>query len=187
MTVIESMHIRKIKSENLLSGKGQALDLGCGVGSDAISLAAMGYSVDAVDQNQASTDALVLKAKENNFSINIYHKDIKDFNIQAGKYSIIICNNVLPFVEDKQAILELLKNIANGLGSKGVLYFTAFGPRDEWADNPKMSFFDYDELVKFLGTLSIEIYHRSTEEGYGKKMDGSIKYWHIHRFFCIKK
>ena len=185
MAITESMYIKKMKGENLISGKGQALDLGCGMGTDSLALAQIGYEVDAVDSHADRIRAL--EEQKNKLTIHVVQADIRDFNIEQEKYSVIICNNVLSFLKSKDELFAMIRKVSNGLAPQGVLYFTVFGPRDEWANNKEMSFIDYDSILTFLNDLPLKIYHRSTEEGYGKKMDGGIKYWHIHRFFCIKK
>lgn len=186
MREFESIHIKKIKSENLLPNiKGKALDLGCGTGADSLALAQMGYEVDSVDSHSERIQALGEKIGE--FNIHAMQADIRGFNLEKEKYSVIICNNVLSFLKNREEIFAMIRKMSYGLIPQGVTYFTIFGPHDGWAENREMSFLEYEDVLKFLNDLPLKIYHRSTEEGYGKKMDGTIKYWHIHRFFCTKK
>lgn len=91
------------------------------------------------------------------------------------------------FFKNREEIFTTIRKMFDGLIPQGVVYFTVFGPRDEWVGNKDMTFLEYEDILKFINDLPLKIYHRSTEEGNGKKMDGTIKYWHIHRFFCIKK
>jgi|SRR3989344_1544168 len=180
-----SLYLQKMQSEDLLNKKGNALDLGCGAGADSLALAQMGYEVDSVDSHNERIQAL--KEKIGELNIRAVQVDIRDFNIDREKYSVIICSNVLSFLKNKEEIFTTIRKMSDGLVPQGVMYFTVFGPHDEWADNKEMMFIEYEDVLKFLNDLPLKIYHRSTEEGYGKKMDGTIKYWHIHRFFCVKK
>lgn len=180
-----SLYLQKMQSESLLSKRGNALDLGCGTGADSLALAQMGYDVDSVDSHNDRVQTL--KEKIGELNIHAIQVDIRDFNIDREKYSVIICNNVLSFLKNKEEILNMIRKMSDGLVPQGAMYFTVFGPHDGWADNKEMSFLEYEDILKFLNGLPLKIYHRSTEEGYGKKMDDTIKYWHIHRFYCIKK
>ena len=177
--------LRKMFDEKLLRNTGRALDLGCGGGVDAQELAELGYAVDAVEKDEKYSEALSKLAQ--NLSVSVHLAAIETFPIHPSTYSVIIANNSLPFISEKKCVKDILRKSVAGLTENGVLYFTLFGPKDAWASKNGMSFFAYDEALAFLQTLPVSVYHRSTEEGYGKTMKDEIKYWHIHRFFCMKK
>ncbi len=165
------------KISYLLDGKGHALDLGCHTGQDSLRLAEMGYMVDAVD----------IKPFSKTTEFNFIQSDIVDFKIEKEKYSLIWASRVLPFVPDKKEVEKIISNMVNGLKKGGVMYFSLFGHKHEWADDPKMSFFDKEEVLVALKKLPVKIYNQSEEEGYGQTMDGSIRYRHIYNFYCVKK
>lgn len=172
------------------SEKGRALDLGCATGTDSFSLAELGYSVDAVDLNSENIDLLkkaLVSDSGQSFNINPICSDIRTFDIQADKYTLIICNNVLPFISDKEMVKKLISDMSSGLVSGGNLYFSVFGPKDAWAGKMDMSFFESEEILGILSVLPLEIYERSTTEGYNKTMKDVVKYSHIHRFILKKK
>lgn len=175
-----SFHIRKMKSEGLLKDGSVALDLGCGSGRDTLVLAELGYRVDAVDKNNELED----KSDQN---IAFTQQDITDFLIKPDYYDIIIANNSLPFLPGRETLKQKIAEMALGLKVGGKVFLTLFGPNDQWAQEQKpMSFFSYTEAVGLLVSLPLRLYWQSTEEGYGKTMKGNIKYWHIHRFLCIR-
>lgn len=177
--------LKKIIDEKLLSDGGRVLDLGCGEGVDAKELALLGHTIDVVEVSPQHLVSLEKLAKE--FPITVHAVSIEKFAIQKDTYALVIANNSLPFLSNKNVVQEILRESVAGLVTGGVLYFTLFGPKDAWSSKESMSFFEYNEIVSFIQTLPVQIYNRSTEEGYGKTMKGDIKYWHIHRFFCIKK
>ncbi len=172
--------IKQLETLKLLDNSGKVLDLGTGPGYESVALAEHGYDVIAVDKDFSNFKAA------GHERIRTIQKDIADFDIEDEAYNIIIAKNSLPFLADKKTVKKVVGNMANGLAKNGILYFTLFGPKDEWFGKIEMSFFEYEEIMAFLNTLPIEFIHRSTEEGYAPKMDGSIKYWHIHKFLVKK-
>ncbi len=155
----------------LLKEGGFALDLGCGDGSDSDALKALGYEVTPVDIGSPYPSI---------------KEDIRRYRIDPDRYDVIICNNVLPFISDKEDVKKALANIFQGLNDHGVAFLTFFGPKDDWAQRPTMSFFDFAEITGYLRSFGLFILESSTTEGYGKTMKGNIKYCHIHRFLCSK-
>ena len=131
----ESFYIKKLKIDGLLKSKGVALDLGCGEGRDAKILARIGYNVIAVDKNKD-----ILEKKKSNKKIRTINQNIEDVDILKKKYSIVIANNSLPFIEDKKEVKRIIKDIVNSLSKKGIFYFTLFGKKDGWAKRKDMSF-----------------------------------------------
>jgi SAM-dependent methyltransferase len=172
-----SPFLEKMNKEGLLINKGNALDLGCGKGLQAAFLAGLGFIVDAVDIRPS-----VLSVE----NINITEADIREYSITEGKYSVIIANNVLPFLPIKKDAEMVIERMIKGLTPGGYAYFTLFGPKDGWAADPKMSFWEFEEAKAFIKNFDIQLYHESTEEGYGQKMNGEIKYWNIHKFLYKK-
>lgn len=161
---------------NLLDGKGEALDLGCGKGSASSDLLSLGYKITSVDKMPTQIEG-----------VNFVASDIRDFTIEKGKFSVIVCNNVLPFINDKKVVIKLINQMIEGLTQEGVLYFSIFGIHDAWAGDSKMSFFSYDEISSIVDSLTIKTFEKNSFEGYGKTMRGDMKYWHIFRFVLTNK
>ena len=174
--------IKQLSSLKLLSGSGRVLDLGVGKGEDSTVLAEMGYDVEAVDRDPKLSEEDLKSPR-----IQVVKEDILNFQIEPNKYAIIIAKNVLPFLNTPEDVFTILSRMSDGAQSRGIIYFTLFGPRDGWRGSKNMSFIEYEDAVSFINSLPLEIQHMSTEEGYGLKMDGEIKYWHIHKFLCLKK
>src|SRR5262249_44279714 len=104
-------YIKHIENIGLLRPKESiatdyALDLGCGSGGDSIYLKSRGYIVTSVDIEPYFDEAVV--------------SDIRNYNIEKGKYSLIICNNVLPFIKNKDEVEKIIRNIIQGLKISGV-------------------------------------------------------------------
>jgi SAM-dependent methyltransferase len=150
-----------------------ALDLGCGRGGDSDYLSSLGYTVVSVDEERHNGTAII--------------SDIRSYAIEAGRYSVIICNNVLPFILDKKDVEHLIRNMVAGLKKGGVTFFTVYGPHSGFKGRKGMSFYEYEEILKIVETLPVEIMDRTTTEGYSKNGRGEIIYQHSHRFMLKRR
>lgn len=182
----KNFFIKKLESEGYIKTQGKALDLGAGKGGDSLYLASLGYTVDAVDIKKDNTDFIQTSAVDLTGQITIHTADIINFVIEKDSYDIIIASNSLPFINSKEFVEAIIRNIYAGLKTGGIAYFSLFGQRDGWADKTDMSFFEYSEAEDILKNISAEIYFKSTEEGYGNTMKKDLKWWHIHRFYVRK-
>jgi len=156
------------KIQHLFKG-GKALDLGAGDFELAKKLQGFNYEVDVVDVKDPGPIP---------DGIKFFSQDMMTFDIKG--YDLIIAQNSLPFTDSR----VMIKRIAEGLNKGGITSFALFGERDEWKDRPNMSFVNYDEAITLIQKVGLNIYRRSTEEGYGPTKTGQIKYWHIHSFVC---
>lgn len=184
-----SIIFKKLNGDGLLKKNGHALDLGFGPGAEVINLAGIGLTVDAVDSNSQTIATLQneLKTEEyKNLEVNFHNQKIEEFEIEKEKYDCIIASNSLPFIESKEKIISVIKNIVSGLRKDGCMYITIFGIKDEWINKKTMSFFEYKDIKNLLDSLDIKFYHSTIEEGYGKTMQGDSKYWNIFKFIYIK-
>jgi ubiquinone/menaquinone biosynthesis C-methylase UbiE len=181
---LKTAALQKLHSEDLLLGGGNALDLGCGAGSDAIALADIGFQVDAIDQD--SEELSKLRERIEDHSINPILGNILNFDIKKNYYSIILASNSLPHIRDKEIVRSIISRMVEGLIKDGILYFSLYGQRDDASHDPLMSFFEYDEALSMISQLPLKLYYRSTEEGYRKTSVGDTKYSHIHRFTYTK-
>ena len=186
---------------NLLDNKGifehissgAVLDLGCGNGDNAFILGARGFTVDALDKNEADIIFLRKCAEKKGLeNLNLIAGLIEDFKPESKKYSLVIANNSLPFIV-KEEVGRIVADLSNSLVDGGFIWITLFGPSDEWAKNPDksdstkgMSFFTQEEGLRLLDSLNLKRYFISTEEGYGKTMKGNLKYWQIQKFLYRK-
>lgn len=168
---------KKLKSENLLNASGSILDLGSGSGNITEPFLDVGYTVTLVDNDEK----ILSDAKAGNI---IIHCNIEDFSFNE-MYDGIFIVNVLPFLNDKIKTKNIINHAYNVLRYNGFLFFSVFGPMDQWAIDRSndMSFFTKEEA---LALLTAEPYFTSEDYGKGATMDGKIKMWHILYFLYIK-
>lgn len=105
---IKSSQMLSLVWKNFLSNS-KILDLGCGQGIDSLFLSKNGFSVTAVDSSDVAINQIKIKKDEFKLdNLELICGDINDFNIEKNKYQVIICRNVLNFL-DKDKSLKILK------------------------------------------------------------------------------
>jgi 2-polyprenyl-3-methyl-5-hydroxy-6-metoxy-1,4-benzoquinol methylase len=130
----------------------KVLDLGCGQGSDALFLAKNNFSVTAIDSSLVAISHIKIKKNEFKFNnIELICGNIEDFNIEKDKYQIIICRNVLNFLNKNKA-LKILNNLRNNIQKGGYIIIEAFTKNDPsfFSDNKFNSYFNEQELLNFF-------------------------------------
>ena len=90
-----------------------ALDLGCGTGAASIRLARLGFDVTLVDASSAMLELAEQAVVRNGWSDKVVFKlgnanDVAKI-CSARSFDVILCHNVLEFVEDAE---DVLRNVA---------------------------------------------------------------------------
>jgi S-adenosylmethionine-dependent methyltransferase len=88
----------------------RALDVGCGTGATAIRLARLGIHVTLLDSSMEMLDIAQRAAREAGISAKILLKQSDAAQLAnlfpAGSFDVIICHNVLEYVEDPDSVLH---------------------------------------------------------------------------------
>ena len=96
------------------------LDVGCGGGILAESMARLGGNVTGIDQSEIAIKIAKLHAKENNLSINYKLLNIEDFlKKDSNKFDVITCLEMIEHVPDPASIIT---SCAKKLKKNGRLY-----------------------------------------------------------------
>ncbi len=108
-----------------LAPEGRALDLGMGEGRDVLFLAEAGYDVTGVEISAAGVAKCQQRALELGREVKTVCADVREFDIPAKRYAIIVCNSLFQFIDKKEA-RKLIAGIVNGLKRGGVFLCQAF-------------------------------------------------------------
>jgi 2-polyprenyl-3-methyl-5-hydroxy-6-metoxy-1,4-benzoquinol methylase len=68
---------------------GRALDIGCGVGSDAIWLASQGWKVTALDVSKVALDRAAARARQAAVHVEWIHARLEDAQLPAGGFDLV--------------------------------------------------------------------------------------------------
>ena len=112
----------KLFQENGFDSSASILDCACGIGTQAIGLASLGYSVTASDISDGELAEARVRAANNQVKIRLEHAD---FCILSETFSepfdIVICmDNALPHMLSKSALETAIKSITKQLVAGGI-------------------------------------------------------------------
>ena len=116
-------------NQMLLSGKGKALDLACGLGGNAIFLAQQGYQVTALDYSEVALDMLASFADQSKLSITTSLFDLESQNIEPDQFDIIVVSYYL----QRDLFPELFRLLKQG----GLLFYQTFAVEVDAGSGPK--------------------------------------------------
>ena len=98
-----------------------ALDLGCGTGAIAVRLARLGFHVTLLDASEAMLDFAVRAARQAGVTerIALKHGDAVQLAtlFDAGSFDLVLCHNILEYVDDPCAVLRSAARALRGPSS----------------------------------------------------------------------
>ncbi len=121
-----SMHQQGVILSNLLPAPNEAgviLDCACGIGTQAIALATMGYVVEGRDLSPSAVERAQQEATRRKLSINFQIDDMCKLNTTPlHHYDVVICmDNSLPHLTNFEEITTALVAMRNRLKPGGTL------------------------------------------------------------------
>lgn len=84
-----------VENVDLLTGKGNALDIACGEGRNSVYAASLGYDVLGIDISEAGIRKTQNLAKEKQLSIEAQVIDLDDFEFTENAFDLVMCFNFL--------------------------------------------------------------------------------------------
>ena len=147
----QAVILDKLFHDNGFDKSARVLDCACGIGTQAIGLASLGYSVTASDISDGELKEAKVRAEDNQVKIRFEHADFCALSeIVSEKFDIIICmDNALPHMLTKSSLEAAIRSITNQLVTGGM--FVA-------------SIRDYDAILKDKPPYSPPYIHK-TEKG----------------------
>ncbi|HEY5730750.1 MAG TPA: class I SAM-dependent methyltransferase [Anaerolineales bacterium] len=151
-----------------------AIDLGCGDGTETAALLSRGWSVLAIDAEEAGIKRLVNKVPEESRSrlqtqIAVFEEIIlPPTDLVHASYSLPFCHP-----SHFPAMWEKIKNAVK-LGGRIAVNF--FGVNDSWANETDKTFHTEEQVRAMVADLEIEYFHEMDEDG-----EATIgpKHWHV--------
>ena len=147
----QAVILSRLFAEYGYDNRAHILDCACGIGTQAIGLASLGYHVTASDISDGELAEAQARAQQNKVSIRFEHADFCALTeVFSTPFDIIIAmDNALPHMLSKEALGTAVKSIANQLAPGGM--FVA-------------SIRDYDALLETKPPYSPPYIHR-TDKG----------------------
>ena len=118
----QALILDKLFSDNGFHKSAQILDCACGIGTQAIGLAAMGYSVTASDISDAELDEARARAAKNGVSIRFEHADFCALSDTfAEQFDIVIAmDNALPHMLTGESLASAIRSIVQQTKDGGI-------------------------------------------------------------------
>jgi 2-polyprenyl-3-methyl-5-hydroxy-6-metoxy-1,4-benzoquinol methylase len=126
---------------------GRALDLGCGTGTNTITLAKNGWQVTGVDFSRRAIHLAERKTKQNNVRVEYHLGDVTQLKSISGKFDLILdigCFHSLPSNKRPQYI----NNIDKLLAQDGTFLIYMFIKENTDTPGPGVSDLDIQSLVR---------------------------------------
>ena len=137
------------------------LDCACGIGTQSLGLASLGYNVTASDVSVVALENAKQRAKQINTNINFCYADFRNLNLYFNKnFDIVIAmDNALPHMLTPNDLKTAINSIASKTENGGI--FIA-------------SIRDYDELLKSKPPYSPPYIHKTQN---GKRVSFQTWTW----------
>jgi glycine/sarcosine N-methyltransferase len=103
--------------------EGRLLDCTCGIGTQALPLATLGYRVTASDVSKAAVDRARVEAAERGIDVDFRVCDVSDVrDVVEGTFDVVIsCDNALPHLLTDEHLRNALRSVRACLRPGGLL------------------------------------------------------------------
>lgn len=149
-TCEQALILDKIFKDNGFDSDARILDCACGIGTQSIGLAMLGYNITASDISDKEIAQAKERALKNNVNIHFEHADFCDLSkIFKENFDIVIAmDNALPHMLTKSDLKRAIKSIVNQIKKGGM--FVA-------------SIRDYDAILKDKLPYSAPYIHKTKD------------------------
>jgi len=155
----------KVLAENthLLPNSGNALDLACGSGGNAIFLTRHGLNTDAFDNSAVIIRKLSTYAEQQKLTLSAQILNVETEQLPANYYDVIV---VSYFLER-----SIFPNILSALKAGGLLYYQTWSQESASTNGPSSTRFRLErgELLKLCPDLELVLYREEGTIGNSQK------------------
>lgn len=160
----QAVILNRIFSNYGFDKSARVLDCACGIGTQAIGLANIGYSVTASDISDAELEEARERAAKNQADIAFLHADFRALNFPEP-FDVVICmDNALPHMLSSEELEKAVRSIVSQMAPGGL--FVA-------------SIRDYDELLLSKPPYSPLYIHQTAQ---GKRVSFQTWIWEGNRY-----
>ena len=161
---------------------GNAIDLGCGSGSDTIFLIKNNWNVLAIDSS--NTEERIRNKLSNDEQKRLKFEVQKFEELKLSECDLLISNNSLPFC-DKNYFYKMWAEICSNIKDNGYFVGNFFGINDEWnTENDKRTFLAKKEVIELF--RDFEILEIKEIEKDKTTAEGKMKHWHTFEIIARK-
>lgn len=154
---------------------GQAIDLGCGDGTETMVLLARGWRVLAVDREPAAIERVLAAAPEpTRPRLQVQQASFEDVFLPPADF--VYAGLSLPFCPPAH-FPALWERVVAAVRPGGRFAGHLFGERDSWRTNPDMTFHTKAELQQRLAGFTVESLVEVEDDR--PTALGDPKHWHI--------
>jgi SAM-dependent methyltransferase len=147
----------------------EGADLGAGALNDTKYLLEEGFQkVIAIDREPSVKE---LGQEINSEKLEIVISSFESFEFPENTFDLINAQYSLPFIPP-ESFNEVFKKIKSSLKTGGIFVGQLFGERDEWRDNPLMTFHTSEEVKGLLS--GVEVIDLREEEKDGETASGVL-------------
>lgn len=166
----QAIILNKIFNDNGFDCSAKILDCACGIGTQTIGLAKLGYNVTASDISDVELEEAKKRAERHNVNVRFTHADFRTLSETfSEKFNIIIAmDNALPHMLSKSALEAAISSISNRIKPGGM--FVA-------------SIRDYDALLADKPPYSPPYIHKTQK---GQRVSFQTWSWHGDNYRLVQ-
>lgn len=118
----QAVILDKLFRKNGFDDTARILDCACGIGTQAVGLASLGYHVTASDISEGELKEAKVRAANNNVSIRFERADFRALSeVFSQQFDVVICmDNALPHMLSKSALESAVRSITNQIAPGGM-------------------------------------------------------------------